>query len=43
MPGPLSLALGSQGPLVNRDLEILPNAYANMSTLSRWTLVLVRF
>ena len=26
MPGPLSLALGSQGPLVNRDLEILPNA-----------------
>jgi len=26
MPGRLSLALGPQGPLVKRDLEILPDA-----------------
>ena len=26
MPGRLSLALGPQGPLLKRDLEILPDA-----------------
>jgi len=42
MPGPLSLALGSQGPLVNRDLEILPNALREHVNALAADIVLVR-